>query len=169
MLKLSLAAIARGPVRLREQIPPDDPLWNKGEIGLNGPLQVDLEARSVGEGVLVRGQIEGDLEATCRRCLTPVSLHVRDTVDMLFEALSPEDGAELNGEVYALPERGDRVDLSEALREQLILRIPDYVVCSESCRGLCPQCGADLNHETCECRPKPSGSPWDALKRVEFD
>jgi uncharacterized protein len=169
MLNLSLAAVARGTVRLREEISPDDPMWGEGGIGLGKPLRVDLEARSVGEGVLVRGEIEAHLDANCRRCLVPVPVYVRDTVNLLYEPLSEDEQVELGGEVYALPDRGDRLDLSDAVREQLLLRVPEYVLCSEACRGLCPYCGAELNRVTCECVADAPGSPWDALKKIKFD
>ena len=169
MLNLSLTALAREPVRLREQIPPDDPLWNDAGFRLLSPLQIDLEGRFVGEGVLVRGEVEAEIDAECRRCLTPVPIRIRDTVDLLFEPLSAEDEADLGGEIYPLPERGDTLELGEAIREQLLLRIPNFVVCSEDCRGLCPQCGAELNKTTCECVPEEAPSPWTALKNVKFD
>jgi uncharacterized protein len=169
MLILSLTAVSRGAVRLREEVPPDDPLWNDLGLPLKTPLLVDVEASPVGEGVLVRGGIEVELEGGCRRCLAPVSVRVRDTVDLLYEPLSEEEEAELGGEVYALPARGDELDLGPAIREQLVLRVPAYVQCSEKCRGLCPQCGADLNDTTCECKPSSGESPWDALKKIKFD
>lgn len=169
MLNLSLSAVAREPVRLRVQVPPDDPLWQDAGFTLREPVRVDLEGRMVGEGVLVRGEVEADLDAECRRCLSPVSIRVRDTLNLLFEPLTPEEEVELGGEVYPLPQRGDTLDLAGPIREQLLLRVPDYVVCAESCKGLCPTCGVDLNRTTCECVPERSGSPWNALKDIKFD
>lgn len=169
MLNLSLTAVARGPVRLRQEILASDPLWESVGITLGEPLRVDLEATTVGEGVLIRGVIETELSAECRRCLAGVPVRIRDTVDMLFEPLAPGEAEELGGEVYSLPARGDQLDIREALREQLVLRIPDFVVCSESCRGLCPQCGAELNHTNCECVPEAPPSAWGALKDIKFD
>src|SRR5690606_652997 len=107
--------------------------------------------------------------ADCRRCLAPVPTRIRDTVDLLFEPLSGDEAVELGGEVYPLPERGDVLDLGPGIREQLLLRAPDFVVCAETCRGLCPRCGADLNRETCDCVPGRSGSAWDVLKDIKFD
>ncbi len=169
MLNLSLAAVARGPVGIREQIDADDPLWSDTGVAFKQPLRVDLEARMVGDGVLVRGSVETELDAACRRCLVAVPVTVRDSVDLLFEALSPEEQDELSGEVYALPERGDQLDLSTAIREQVVLRIPDYVLCSESCRGLCPKCGAELNREQCGCVLESPGDAWEALRKIKFD
>jgi uncharacterized protein len=169
MLNLSLSSVVRGPVRIQEEIPVDHPAWEGSGLHLKEPLRVDLEARPVGEGVLVRGEMRTVLAAECRRCLTAVSVALGDTVDLLYEPLSDEEEAELGGEVYPLPAQGDNLDLGPGIREQLLLRVPGFVVCSEDCRGLCVQCGTDLNTAACECVPEPRESPWGALKNIKFD
>ncbi|HEX6925520.1 MAG TPA: DUF177 domain-containing protein [Longimicrobiaceae bacterium] len=166
---LNLADVARGEARVEGQILPSDPLWEGSEVKLEGPLRVDLRAQSVGEGVLVRGEMKVRLALECRRCLEPVVRELDDEVTLLFEPLNGEEVADLEGEVYPLPARGDYVDLGPPLREELILRLLDYVVCSESCRGLCPKCGANLNDGTCDCVPEEESSPWSALKKLKFD
>ena len=168
MLKVSLTALDRGEVTVREQIAPDDEMWNGAGLTLATPLDVDLTARSVGEGVFLRGRLRTTVRHACRRCLTSVDVGVDDIVDLLFEPLGPDDdGAE--GEVYPLPARGDELDLRDAVREQVLLRAPEFALCSEACKGLCPTCGADLNTDPCDCVPEPAESPWDALKNVKFD
>ncbi|MEX0599792.1 MAG: DUF177 domain-containing protein [Gemmatimonadota bacterium] len=169
MLILSLASVARDPVGLQGRIAADDPMWDEVGLALEEPLRVDLEARMVGDGVLVRGEMETRLAADCRRCLTPAPVSIRETVHLLYEPLSGDEEAELSGEVYPLPERGDELDVTEALREQLVLLAPNFVVCSETCRGLCPQCGEELNRTTCDCVPDEGPGPWDALKNIKFD
>lgn len=168
MLKVSLTALDRGEVIVREQVAPDDPMWEGAGLTLAAPLDVDLTARSVGEGVFVRGRLRTTVRQACRRCLTSVEKPVDDIVDLFYEPLTAED-QDADGEVYPLPERGDELDLREAVREQLLLRAPEFVLCSEECRGLCPQCGADLNTDPCDCVPETAESPWDALKNVKFD
>jgi len=168
MLKVSLSALDRGDVRVREQVPPGDAMWDDAGLTLAAPLDVDLTARSVGEGVFLRGRLRTTVRLACRRCLTSVEREVDDTVDLFFEPLGPED-EDAQGEVYPLPERGDELDLREALREQVLLRAPEFALCSEACRGLCPQCGADLNTDPCDCVPEQAASPWNALKNVKFD
>jgi uncharacterized protein len=168
MLKVSLTALDRGEVHVREQVPPDDPMWEGAQLSLAAPLDVDLTARSVGDGVFLRGRLRTTVRLACRRCLTSVDREIDETVDLLFEPLGPDDdGAE--GEVYPLPARGDELDLRDAVREQVLLRAPEFALCSEECRGLCAQCGTDLNTGQCECVPEPAASPWDALKKVTFD
>ena len=170
MLNLSLTAVSRGEVRVEGAVAPDDPIWEDTDLALAEPMHVDLTARSVGDGVLVRGRLRTRLDLECRRCLTPVEHAIDEPVELLFEPLADEEEeVALSGEVYPLPDRGDLVDLRPALREQLLLRVPDHVVCDEGCRGLCPQCGADLNQTTCSCEPAPEPGAWEALKKLKFD
>lgn len=169
MPTLSLAAVSRGEVEVRDEVAPDDPLWDGTELSLQEPLRVELRAQSVGEGILVRGRISTRLVLECRRCLKEVPTEVDASVDMLYEPLERLEADELGGEVYPIPPRSGELDLGPALREQLLLQVPDFVVCDEACRGLCPQCGADLNETTCSCVPEESESPWDALRKLKFD
>lgn len=166
---LSLVEVSRGEVRVEGELSPDDPLWDGSDLRLEAPLRVDLRGQEVGDGVLVRGRMRTRLGLECRRCLAPVGVAVDDEVTLLYEPLAAEEEDELEGEVYPLPERGDQLDLGPALREELILRVPAFVVCAESCRGLCPSCGANLNETTCECVPEEEPSPWSALKNLKFD
>lgn len=167
-MNVSLTALDRGEVHVREQVAPDDAMWQDAGLTLARPLDVDLTARSVGEGVFLRGRLRTTVRLACRRCLTSVEQEIDDVVDLLYEPLGP-DGDDAEGEVYPLPERGDELDLREAVREQVLLRAPSFAVCSEACRGLCPQCGTDLNTGECGCVSEPAASPWDALKNVKFD
>jgi uncharacterized protein len=168
MLKVSLSALDRGEVRVREQVAPDDAMWEGAGLTLAAPLDVDLTARSVGEGVFLRGRLRTTVRLACRRCLTSVDRQIDDTVDLLFEPLGPDD-VEVEGEIYPLPPRGDELDLRDAVREQLLLRAPEFALCTEECKGLCPKCGTDLNAGECGCAPEEAPSPWAALKQVKFD
>jgi uncharacterized protein len=166
---LSLTEVSRGETRFTGAVSPEAPLWEGSDVRLQEPLRVDLRAQTVGDGVLVRGRMRTRLTQECRRCLAPVAADVEDEVTLLFEPLREDEEEELEGEVYPLPERGDELDLGPALREELILRLPDFVLCSENCRGLCPTCGANLNETTCACVPVEEPSPWSALKNLKFD
>src|ERR1700741_4354119 len=166
MLKLSLAALDRGEARIQEHVPPGHPMFAGMAAEVGAPRDVDLTARSVGDGVFVRGTLRTTVRLACRRCLSPVERRVDETVDLLY--LDRVEEEELDGEVYRLPERGDELDLAAAVREPLLLDMPEYGLCSEECRGLCPTCGANLNEGTCDCVPQAAPSAWDALKTIKF-
>ncbi|HEU0052088.1 MAG TPA: DUF177 domain-containing protein [Longimicrobium sp.] len=159
----------RGEVRVQEQVPPDHPMFENTGVELSGPLEVDLTARSVGEGVLVRGTLRGTVHLACRRCLTPVEREVDDEVNFLYAPVAEDEEAELAGEVFPLPARASEIDLTDAVREQVLLDVPEFVECREDCRGICPGCGAYLNEGACGCAPQEAQGPWDALKKLKFD
>ena len=121
-------------------------------------LKVSLVAIDRGNDVRVREDVP------------PESPALADTGVVLTEPLQgdgeDDDGG---GEVYPLPVRGTELDLTEAVREQLLLQVPAYVLCREACAGLCPRCGADRNDGECGCAPPDEGSPWAALKKLTFD
>jgi uncharacterized protein len=168
MLKANLAGLDREEARLVESVPVDAPFWNGTALHPAGPLEVDLVVRSVGDGVLVRGRLNAEVELECRRCLSPVRHRVDDTVDMYFSEIG-DDEAEIEGEVYPLSARAVELDLTDAVREQLVLRVPEFALCREACRGLCPKCGTNLNETECDCVPEAPPSPWDALKQAKLD
>jgi uncharacterized protein len=60
----------------------------------------------------------------------------------------------------------EEVDLTPLFRDQVILAVPFAPLCKEDCKGLCPQCGADRNHETCDCKP-PVDPRWAALQNLK--
>ncbi len=169
MLNLSLTAVTRGEVRVAGDLSPEDPLFEGLNITLREPVRLEMDARPVGEGVLVRGRVQLLVELECRRCVTAVPHRIDEEIDLLYEDLEEEEEAELAGEVYPLPRRGDDLDLRPALREQILLHVPEFVLCNDACRGLCPQCGTDLNEGSCDCIPEERSSPWDALKNVKLD
>jgi uncharacterized protein len=169
MLNLSLAAVERGEVRLREEIPADHPLWEGFVAPLVGPAHVELLARPVGSGgVLVTGEVGAELEFSCRRCLAPARRTVREEVEIYLRP-AEERGDEDDAESYFLDPGAAEVSLADPVREQLLLELPEFVECSEECRGLCPQCGADLNRGDCSCEPERDPGPWDALRKLKFD
>jgi uncharacterized protein len=99
----------------------------------------------------------------CRRCLAAVTVPVVADVDALF---SQDPDALEDPSSYPLARDATAIDLRGALREELLLALPQWVVCREDCRGLCPRCGADLNAGPCGCPPAvdPRWSGLAALK-----
>ena len=168
MLIVDLGRLEReGRVRVRKDIEPDDPIWSDLEFRFSEPVRVDLEAQQVLRDVLVQGTVKTTVYHECRRCLEPVSVPIAEDVSMFFQAGVPEEQAEAE-EVYALPERGD-LDLSQAVREQVALAVPRFVLCREDCRGLCPTCGTNLNESSCDCVVEEIDDRWAALRRINFE
>jgi uncharacterized protein len=67
------------------------------------------------------------------------------------------------------PYTGKTIDLAPALREQILLAVPPPPLCDEACKGLCPQCGKDLNQGDCGCERASIDPRWAALKSIQVE
>ena len=169
MLKVDLPQLERKRrVRIDEAVPPNDALWNGLDVRVEKPLNVRLEAQFAGQDLLVRGEVEGEFVLPCRRCLIDVAVNLQEEVAFLYRrGLSATEAEEQ--EIFPLPERGDEVDLRDALREHVALSVPRFAVCDDACRGLCPHCGTNLNHTQCDCSPVEVDDRWAALRKLRTD
>ena len=128
-----------------------------GDARLVGLLRVDnLESRFV-----VRGELEATTTATCDRCLNDFSLTYPVAVEVVvLRDAEPEDE---DSDTPVLHQRAGVVDLGEVLREAAVLAVPQVRVCRDECRGICVQCGADLNAAPCDCVDEEIDPRWEGL------
>ncbi|MCA1831333.1 MAG: DUF177 domain-containing protein [Actinobacteria bacterium] len=126
-----------------------------------GAPVLDLLAERVVEGILISGTVSGALELECIRCLTEVEDVFSVPVSELFATgeIAPGD------EVY--PVEGDHIDLEPMVRDAVVLGLPLNPLCRPDCKGLCPQCGQDLNEADCGHRPERIDVRWEPLRRLK--
>ncbi|TVR63859.1 MAG: DUF177 domain-containing protein [Gemmatimonadales bacterium] len=175
MLTVSLTELDRtGPIRLRDEISGDDPLWSDWAGELISPVSVDVKVSATPTGqVVALGRFQARLGRECRRCLEPVEVSLDEELTLLWvppdrRRGAPSDTDENEG-VRQLDPVGDQLDLSPAIREEVVLAAPVFVTCRDDCRGLCPVCGINLNQETCDCDPDEPDPRWDALRALTED
>ncbi len=123
----------------------------------------ELELYADGSHAFAAGTFKGFVTVACSRCIDPVRLDIDDKVRLTFMPASeiPDDDAPVpadgdgalltDGDIDTFPFDGERIDLEPFLREELVLAVPFAPLCKEGCKGLCPQCGKDLNFEICTC------------------
>src|SRR5437868_14386432 len=110
MLKVDLAELARkNRLQIDGSVPAESVVSADAAFRLVRPLEVELDVQLAGHDVVVRGNLTGEAELTCRRCLTPVSAPVDQEVTWLFREGVSQVEAEAE-EIYALPERGNELD-----------------------------------------------------------
>ncbi|MEJ7616108.1 MAG: DUF177 domain-containing protein [Pyrinomonadaceae bacterium] len=140
---------------------------DEDSVRLASPLTVSGEASLEREEIYVQGVMRGQVEAMCDRCLRWTPLYQ----DLSFEAhLIPaasyyrDQTAELQNEDlnYSVFD-GETIDLDELVREQMLLSVPVQVLCAAECRGLCSECGTDLNRQQCACETPAIDPRWSAL------
>ena len=132
------------------------------------PLRGRVKFLRTGEGILVTGHVQTAANLPCRRCLTPVVVPVvvdleeqfHPSIDLVTGQALPAEGQE---EATRIDAR-HMLDLTEVVRQNLLLAVPVSALCSEQCRGLCPECGKNLNEGACSCQ-REAGDPRLAALR----
>ena len=121
--------------------------------------------------IRVVGDLSAQVELNCARCLDPVVRDITKAFDLLYRPLGSDAGRAEVTVTQAEAEigyyQGEGLQLEDVVREQLLLAVPLKVVCSEDCRGLCPHCGQNLNHEGCTCAEPVPDTRWEALKDIK--
>ena len=151
-----------------------------------GPVELVMTVQKDDELFRLIGRIRAELELACSRCLEPFPMHVDAPFDLRYlpqhlnmDRSGTEDGSgddeeavgqEVGGDDLTTAfYRDDQIDLLQLVREQLYLLLPMKPLHSEDCKGLCPNCGVNLNETTCDCRVEwedPRLAPLKALKRT---
>lgn len=168
MLRVDLGRLRReGSVLVEARVPRDDALWHESDLAWADEVDVRLTASFAGTGeVVVRGRIQGVLRQECRRCLEPVSVAFEDDVTMVFTSAHVDED---DGDSYVFEAEGSDLDLSSAVREEVILAIDPYVVCDPGCKGLCARCGVNLNEGACDCMDEEADPRWEALRVLKSE
>jgi uncharacterized protein len=140
------------------------------------PVGLAFDLHKDQEKIRIVGTVKTVLELDCSRCLEGFGVPVDASCDLLY---IPASGAP-NVEEKEIEEddldtayyREGAIDLADLVREQMYLALPMKPLCQENCRGLCPECGTNLNFEACTCAPAwedPRLAPLKALVRKKSD
>jgi DUF177 domain-containing protein len=143
-----------------------NPLFEQGPVHdfeFQAPVFVELECYRAGQDVFFAGEARDEVVGQCARCLETFSFPLVAPIALVFvpRPSRPSDPSEAD-DVYVYD--GEELDLSPALRERILLSLPTLPLCREDCRGLCPNCGKNLNQGDCDC-PESDGDPRLAVLR----
>lgn len=111
--------------------------------------------------ISVRAVAKADVRAHCSRCLEEVLTPVEAEIDAVYSRVPDPEDPDLYGfEGYAL-------DLTDAVKDALVLELPMRFICRPDCKGLCPVCGANRNKVACTCQEGGNTTnPFSALKNI---
>ena len=135
--------------------------WNGDTISYVRPVSFSGTYMLADETVIVRGTARAAIESPCARCLAPTETHVTAEVE---EAFIRDKGQEREADDDQYMYSGHVLELDEAVRTALLLELPSRILCKEDCKGLCCQCGANLNINECSCQKDLTHrNPFSAL------
>lgn len=113
------------------------------------PVSVDISYVCDGEGFSVQGVLSSELLMNCTKCNSEFKQPFSVEFSERFIKASDEEAEEL--ECYAFS--GETLELDKMALDLIVLNAPVYGLCKPDCKGLCPQCGCDLNITRCACVP----------------
>ena len=133
-------------------------------------VSIDLSIQKSGEEYFCQGEVTASVELECARCLEPFTMEIKGKTDFIVcpeaSVASRKQEAE-DDEDYVYFQRGElRADLSGIVRQAIVLEVPIKPLCSESCRGICPQCGRNLNQGDCGCHIDDVDGRWEGLRNI---
>src|SRR5216684_3065492 len=170
---LDVKELAVRKQQFRKSYTPGSVDFHSTEIKQAQPLEVSGTAELLEGQIRITGAIETKVELVCARCLEPVVEDVSRTFDLFYsplpKGLKPEEARLKEDDVEIGFFDGEGLFLADVLREQVLLALPMKAICRSDCRGLCPNCGANLNHEECRCETHATDPRLAPLARLKQD
>ena len=128
-------------------------LESEEDICFIGPLYYELKAQLVNNGVLVTGHLDIKLMCRCVKCLEKYEFNIKNIEICHF---------------YEKPNKNE-IDLTDDIREDILIGLPQRFLCSNSCNGLCFNCGQNLNIKECSCKKiEEQENVWIKLDQLKL-
>jgi len=147
----------------------------KQELGLGKiefpveELEVLVSVAEADQGYVLTAEVTGEAQLTCHRCLEAFS----KPLDLAINALAVFDSASTveneDAEVIEISAQSNYIDATQLVYDGILLNLPYKLLCREDCKGLCDQCGQNLNHGTCDCEQETIDPRWEKLKEINFE
>lgn len=168
-MRVNVAQLLKGTVGDARRYDIDEVI--EGSFPVMGEAKLVLTNRSI----FVTGAFKTVIHSTCSRCLKEFKNPLEFTIEEEFFPMgdilkvpAPPVEPEEKADGFVISE--DHIlDLSEALRQNLLLSIPTKPICQPECAGLCPKCGHDLNKSSCDCPDEQLDPRWSPLRQLLSD
>jgi DUF177 domain-containing protein len=172
---LDINELAIHKVRIRKSYAPGTIDFHTNDFKQIEPLEIRATAELLEGQIRISGTFQTRIELVCARCLEEVPEDIARDFDLYYrpaKELTKEEAVRLKDDDTEIGFfEGEGMFLTDVLAEQMLLAIPMKVICRSDCRGLCPQCGANMNSEECRCEarsPDPRLAPLARLKQDWF-
>jgi len=136
MIKISVRDIPSDGLEIAQSIPKEGIGLSSEEADIRSLLDVKARLEKVNNVIIANARIKAKFGFLCARCLEEL---------YSIQEFSYKFDFEINPQI-------EYIDLGEEIRQEIILANPPKVLCSKDCKGICPDCGVNLNIEQCQCK-----------------
>jgi len=171
MLLLNLNKIRTAQERFERVYEPGQ-LGTDPDFKVVAPVSLAFDIFKDKDHFRLAGTVKTTLELTCGRCLEPLTWPVDAAFDLRYQphaVAKPGEQAIEEDDLTTAFYENDTIDLGHLMHEQFLLSMPMKPLCADTCRGLCPVCGTNLNRGTCDCTPTWEDPRLAALRNLKRD
>jgi uncharacterized protein len=163
-MKIQLGGLSEGTHQFHFQAGP-------AEIGLGdtfvNDLTVDVTLEKTGTQLFLTAAIEAEGKFLCDRCVSEFVSALPSSYHMYYVTEGVTDQHMDSSEMQVVPPGLSTLDIAEDVRQTIVLSVPLKLLCSETCKGLCPRCGRNRNIEACVCAETVTDPRWEQLRMLK--
>jgi uncharacterized protein len=169
-VRIELASLEAGKGKFAHTYAEDELALDEDRLRLTKSPTISGDIRRDDRRVHVKGRVVARVVVECDRCLKPIELPVDS--DFKLEYVTQEDyqaqqAVELTEDDLDLSVfDGEAIDVDELATEEILLAVPDHILCQDNCKGICPKCGGDRNSTECGCETAEVDPRWAGLKEL---
>ncbi|MBS4539756.1 DUF177 domain-containing protein [Clostridium sp. D2Q-11] len=153
-MKIDLSNLINGSdfqIDLDDTIEINEIKTEENDIKLTKPTVIKGGIYNTDDGIYLQAKVYFEFQSNCARCLKDTSVKEQSTLDYKIKF---EDDEEEASEEELIVVSGYTLDLTEPIISSILLSLPMKTICDENCKGICPNCGRDLNEGQCNCEDK---------------
>lgn len=128
---------------------------------------VNVKVEKSGTQIFLKARVSVQGAFECDRCLTPFGSLLTSSFRMCYVTEGNADSGIDPAELQIVPPGFSVIDLSDDIRQTVLLSVPLKLLCREDCKGLCPHCGVNLNFRSCTCSESSVDPRWEQLMRLK--
>ena len=140
------------------------------EYKVVAPVHLVMDVHKDGDAYRAIGRVQTRLQLECGRCLELFEISVDSPFELRYvphaENAGEEEREVEEDDLTTAFYKDESLDLGELMHEQFVLALPMKPLCEEACKGLCPECGSNLNKTQCDCAPRWEDPRLASLKSL---
>ncbi|MBX2992700.1 MAG: DUF177 domain-containing protein [Bacteroidetes bacterium] len=163
-MKIQITGLSDGIHRYQFAVNPAE--LTLGEY-FDGDVAVEAVLDKSAAQILLTASITATARFTCDRCISLFTQRLNSEYSMLYVNEGIETQHLDPAEVQVIPPGLHIINIAEDVRQTVMLSVPLKVLCKETCKGLCPLCGTNLNEQACTCSDTEIDSRWEELRKLQ--
>ena len=172
-MRIELESLAGSKGAFAHVYAPGELEFKDDRVRLDGSQEVSGTLVLKGHRLLLHGRLTARAEVDCDRCLQLVRVPVEAQFSLQYMTRKEYESSQAveleETDMTVSVFDGEAIEIDELVREQVLLAVPERILCREDCKGLCPTCGADRNLKPCGCESVETDPRWAALNDLRFE